>query len=448
MKKKLYIILLFSMLVTACDDFIDKQPLDQLSQETFFTNEATTQAALMGAYRSLTSSFAYGQALIVIPEFAAGHMRHISNFPEYMEYQNFNIRIDNPWALNIWTSSYQTINAVNNIIGFAPQIDGFANNPALQNLVLEARWIRALTYFNLVRAWGDVPLLLNPTTPATTSTATRVSRNSTQEVYTAIVSDLEAAMNLPMIAGTGIMKGRANGYSSRALLSKVHLYLENYTESARLANEVINSMEFTLVSNYSSIWQNENSQESIFELQFDEQTTNAFVQVANPASRQEFFASDLAYDLFEENDLRRDFSINEAVDNSGNINLYVGKYRNFNPATQNIPIIRLAEIYLICAEALARSQGTPLGEPQNHLGEVRTRAGLETTPTPALEAFIRAVQLEKRKELIFESEAYFDLIRTGLAFETLGLTNPQRALFPIPQLELDINNNLTQNPGY
>ncbi|WP_241273429.1 RagB/SusD family nutrient uptake outer membrane protein [Belliella calami] len=441
--KNSILMIMLTIILIACDDFIDRSPLDQLNQETFFTDVATTQTAVIGAYRTLTSSSLYGQAFIVIPEFAAGHMRHISNFPEYVEYQNFNIRIDNPWALNIWTASYETINSCNNIIAYAPNINEYSMNENLQNMVKEAHFIRALTYFNLVRAWGDVPLITNPTTPQTTSAEIRVPRDAASSVCNQIVADLEFASDLPNNnAGS---KGRANGMSVKSLLAKVHLYMGNMQEAADLASQVLQSGEFTLLENYSDIWTVENSAESIFELQFDEQVPNTFVQNANPASRQEFFASDAASLLFDEEDARREFTIREAEDNSGNINLYVGKYRTFNPPTQNVPIIRLAEVYLIYAEAVSFSN---LQEGITALAAIRTRAGLATDFTGSQDDLIALIQQERRKELMFEFETWFDHCRTGAADDILEVPNSDRYLFPIPQLELDLNENLTQNPGY
>lgn len=432
----------------SCDDFIEKQPIDQLSQATFFTDVATTRTAVIGAYRTLTNSFSYGQAFITIPEFAAGHMAHISSFPEYVEYQNFDIRIDNPWSLNIWTASYATINAANNIIFFAPEISGFGTNNELQNLVREARFLRALSYFNLVRGWGDVPLILIPTSQQTTSGDLRVARNSVADVYAAIISDLSQARDLPLTAsGTG--KGRATGLAARALLSKVHLYNGNYSDAAQLAEEVVGNTSYMLAEDFSTIWLTGNSPESIFELQFDQQTPNTFVTNANPASRQEFFASEAALDVFEENDLRRNFTVRIAANNAGQNQLYVGKYRSFNPPNQNVPILRLGEVYLIHAEASAKAASAVTAASLGSLNAIRERAGLEPiTSAASVDAFSRLVQEEKRREMMFESETWFDLTRTGLAADILGVSSPQKYLFPIPQLELDLNRNLVQNPGY
>ncbi|WP_209329658.1 RagB/SusD family nutrient uptake outer membrane protein [Lunatimonas salinarum] len=446
--KTLVLGLLLGTGFTSCNDFIEKQPIDQLSQATFFADEATTRTAIIGTYRSLTASASYGQAFVVIPEFAAGNMAHISSFPEYVEFQNFNVRIDNPWSLNLWTAAYNTINAANNIITFAPRIAGFTNNTALQHLVREARFVRALSYFNLVRGWGDVPLILEPTTQQTTSVGLRVSRNSTSEVYAAIIADLTQALDLPLNA-SGSAKGRASGMAARALLAKVQLYTGNFAQAAQLAEEVLGNGAYALAENFADIWTTENSSESLFELQFDQQTPNTFVTNANPTSRQEFFARASAEELFVDTDLRRSFTIRRALDVAGNEQLYVGKYRNFNPPNQNVPIIRLGEVYLIHAEARAKADGNVSDAALASLNTIRQRAGISPIANPgSVEAFTREVQLEKRREMMFEFETWFDLTRTGLATEMLGVPSQQQFVFPIPQLELDLNPNLVQNPGY
>jgi hypothetical protein len=190
----------------------------------------------------------------------------------------------------------------------------------------------------------------------------------------------------------------------------------------------------------------ENSSEAIFEFQFDIQATNPLSLVSNPTASVLFLASDTTYKLFEENDIRRNFTVNK-IDNK----LYIGKYRNYNPATQNVPLIRLPEVYLIYAEAQARAT-SHIGDPYFYYSAVRTRAGL-TTPDETLfdaASFINAVQREKRLEMMFEGEAWYDYIRTGLALTEMMADNPDPNyyLYPIPQLERGLNQNLSQNNGY
>lgn len=446
LKYSLYFLLVISLF--ACDDFLDKKPVDQIAAEAYFTDEASAESAVRAIYRSMESPYYYGQSMIVVPEFAAGHIAHVSNLPEYVNFEQNNIRIDNPWVLNIWSGAYSIINAANNVVEQVPQITGIISDVKRAQFVREAKLIRALTYFNLVRSWGDVPLVITPTQPSSSTADYQQPRTSADQVYAQIIEDLTDASNLPDAYGSSLEqnKGRATGGAAKALLAKVYLYRGQYPESAALAKEVIGKA-YTLTQNYSSIWLTENSSESIFELQFDAQATNPLATVSNPTSSVLFLAKKEAYDRFEAGDLRRDFTVNFT-----NNRYYIGKYRNYNPATQNVPVIRLSEVYLIYAEAQARASGSASGEPYDYYKAIRDRAGVETPGWETftdVAAFVTEVQREKRRELMFEGEAWYDYVRTGLALtEMMTDADPGRYYFPIPQVERELNRQLGQNSAY
>jgi len=447
MKAKFYFYISITCVLSfaSCDDFLDKEPVDQISSEELFTSEQNARAAVAALYRSLGSGNYYGQAFVVVPEFAAGHPRHTANFPEYLEYEENRIRVDNPWSLNIWTVLYSTINAANNVITNVPTMENLSSTNVRDQLVQEARFVRALSYFNLVRSFGDVPLLLQPTTSAAAENI-QVPRSPASVVYESIVSDLLDATNLPNAYTTlQETKGRATGNAARALLARVFLYQGNYAEAANYAQQVINS-GLTLTSDYASIWESENSSESIFEIQFDDQFGNTLVANATPAGTTLFFASEEAFTLFDPNDQRRDFTVLQT-----NGNYYIGKYRNFNPPSQNFVVLRLSEMYLIYAEAAARTKEVVTQEAYNYFKAIRDRARLETLEITSysVDSFIAAVQREKRLELMFEAEAWYDYTRTGLALtEMMTVPDPERYVFPIPQLEVNLNRQLTQNGAY
>jgi hypothetical protein len=445
-KYSIFFLLVISLF--SCDDFLDKKPVDQIAADVYFTDQASAESAVRAIYRSMESPYYYGQSMIIVPEFAARHVTHVSNFPEYKNFEDNDIRIDNPWVLNIWSASYTIINASNNVIEKVPQITGIIADDKRQQFVREARFIRALAYFNLVRNWGSVPLILTPTA-ATSSTADyQLPQASADEIYAQIIADLTDASNLPDTYGSSLEqnKGRATGAAAKALLAKVYLYRAQYQDAARLAKEVIDK-SYTLTQEYSSIWLTENSSESIFELQFDAQATNPLATVSNATASVLFLAQQDAYNMFEEGDLRKDFTVNFV-----NNKYYIGKYRNYNPATQNVPVIRLSEIYLIYAEAQARATLSPAGEPYQYYKAIRDRAGLETPEESTFtdtDAFVVAVQREKRRELMFEGEAWYDYVRTGLALtEMMKVADTKRYLFPIPQVERELNRQLGQNTAY
>ncbi|KIO77439.1 glycan metabolism protein RagB [Pedobacter lusitanus] len=439
---------------SSCKKFLDREPIAQITPENIFTSQQGAQSAVMGVYRTQLGPFSYGQSLVIVPEFSARHVNHVSSFPEYVDFKTNSIRIDNPWVQNIWTAGYAAINAANNVVTkVAAMPEGSIDPDKRQQFVKEGRFIRALNYFNLVRAFGDVPLVLAPTGE---NDNLKIPRNTVAEIYAQIIADLKEASTLPnSYANITETKGRATGNAAKALLAKVYLYngsvTNTYTEAARLAQEVISTSGTSMPVDFGSIWTTKNTSESIFELQFDAQATNALAGVSNPNASVLFFAEGKSIaDLYDAADKRGKFTIyqNTAAD----ARYYIGKYRMFNPAIQNFPVIRLAEIYLIHAEAQARVDGSVSAAAYGSYKKVLDRAGItapDISSFTSLAAFITAVQHEKRKEMMFEGEAWFDYCRTGLALtEMMSKADPNYYLYPIPDAERRNNPSLTQNKGY
>jgi len=430
----------------SCNKFLDKEPLTQITPDNFFSSETNAAAAVAGAYSAMEHPYAFGQSWIIVPEFSARHVVHTALYPEYMNFSQNTVLTNNPWAGNIWTYSFAAINAANEIIKRVPEMaEGTISEDSKTRFTGEARFIRAFNYFYLVRAFGGVPLLTEPTNEESNLNRPRATADS---VYAQIIADLQEAVKLPeSYSTTDETKGRATGIAAKALLAKVYLYRKQYDQAAALSNEVMNS-GLSLPADFSSVWTQDNATESIFELQFSEQSPNPLAGVSNDNASVLFLASDTVYKMYEDGDKRRDYTTYQGSKDR----YFIGKYRQFSPATQNIPIIRLAEILLIHAEAQARTDNAVSADAYNAYKMVRDRAGL-TTPDAAtftsVDAFVTAVQHEKRLEMMFEGEAWFDYCRTGLALtEMMAKPDPKYYLYPIPQSEIIVNPALTQNPGY
>ncbi|MBB6499821.1 RagB/SusD family nutrient uptake outer membrane protein [Pedobacter cryoconitis] len=448
-------ILIATVLISfsSCKKFLDKEPISQITPEDIFTTEQGAQSAVMGMYRTLLSSYSYGQSVVIVPEFSAQHVNHVASYPEYIDFKSNTVRIDNPWVQNIWNASYAAINAANNVVVNVNAMPQNAISPEKKaQLVREGEFVRALNYFLLVRAFGEVPLIITPTSETTNL---KVPRNTVAQLYTQIISDLKDAANLPnSYSSNAETKGRATGNAAKALLAKVYLYYgsttKDYTDAARLALEVISTGGYTLQDDFASIWKTENTSESVFELQFDAQATNALASVSNPSPSMLFYSAANVAGLYDSADKRRLFTVYQNTPEDPKF--YIGKYRIFSPAVQNFPVIRLAELYLIHAEAQARVEGTVSTAAYDSYRKVRDRAGLVTPAQltfTSLDSFITAVQHEKRLELMFEGEAWFDYCRTGLALtEMMSKADRNYFLYPIPDAERRNNPSLTQNPGY
>lgn len=454
--------------MSSCNDFLDREPVAQVTPTTIFSSESSANAAVDGMYRSMLSSFSFGQSMIIIPEFSANHLSHVNSFPEYENFATHGVLSSgeapsqplpsiNVWLANIWQATYATINAANNIITAVPEMPEQAITEESRNRFIgEAKFTRALNYFFLVRAFGRVPLELEPTGE---SVNPLIEQASAEELYNLIIEDLvDAVERLPETSGSSSAeKGRASQWAAKALLAKVYLYYgsmfsNDFTEAASLAEDVISNGPFSLVGNFASIWQTENTAEAIFELQFDEQATNPMVNVLGDNAGNLFYArGTIPYDIYAENDNRRDITVTPGTRENFLNRWYINKFPNAVPPTQNLPLIRLAEIYLIHAEAKARIDNSISTDSHQSLFAVQERAGVgqPLSDYTNLDDYIIAIQEEKEKELMFEGETWFDFCRTGLALEKyVTLSSENYFLYPIPAAQFQVDPGLTQNEGY
>ncbi|MBD1427847.1 RagB/SusD family nutrient uptake outer membrane protein [Sphingobacterium arenae] len=437
---------------TSCDSFLDREPLAQVTNDSYFNSETNANSAAIGMYRTMTSSFTYGQTMVIVPEFSAGHVAHASIFPEYENFKTHNLAATNPWVANAWQGIYSTINAANNIIAQVAEMpENTISEEKRAQFIGEAKFVRALNYFFLVRAFGRVPLKLTATTE---DEDVAIPQSEPSAIYEQLVKDLtESITALPEAHETAeATKGRATKNAAQALLAKVYLYqasiTNEYVLAANAAAEIINSENFQLVDNFGSIWSSENTAESIFELQFDDQTTNPLASVSNDNASMLFYVDASMLSLFEDGDKRQDFSIFHG----SNDRYYMGKFPNATPPSQNLPIIRLAEILLIHAEAEARASNSVSDLAFSSLQKVLTRAGVtkEKSEFTTVDSFVKFIQEEKERELLFEGETWFDFCRTGLALEKYGtLANENGFIYPIPTAQINLRPDiLEQNPGY
>lgn len=439
--------------LTSCNKFLDKDPLGQITEDEFFNSETNANAAVMGAYRSMMNSFSYGQSTLIVPEFSAVHVRHSAVYPEYETFASHEVQAINPWTSNMWQALYATINAANNIIDEVPKMDeSMISSEKKDYYIGEAKFIRALQYFFLVRAFERVPLKLKATKEGDDLNTPQATK---EETYSQIIKDLTESIALlptenPYSGDES--RGRASHWGAKALLAKVYLYQASFTndykKAADLANEVIQAGGYSLVSDFSTIWTTQNTNESIFELQFDDQATNPLASVANDNPSVLFFAKDsTVLDLYDDADKRKNFTIKKGSNN----NYFMGKFPNFSPASQNVSVIRLAELYLIHAEAKARVDNSVSQAAYASLKMVQDRAGI-TKPISTyngLASFITAVQEEKERELMFEGETWFDFVRTKFALKKYKtLTKEEYMVYPIPTAQISLGGGLTQNPGY
>lgn len=479
MKKIALLSLLIVIAVSSCNS-LDEDPQSLIVTDNFYHNIDEADAAVIAVYNALNSGThtLYNRLIQISTEMATddyeagprarnAHVRALSN----LTYDTSNDRM-----LEIWRQSYDGINRAN------VAIDNISNNPALDsqkatNLINEAKFLRAVFYFNLVRWFSGVPIVLHETSGLTTA-ALNVSNATEEQVYKQIETDLIDAENLPKVAA---INGRITSGAAKSLLSKVYLTQKKWNLAAEKSNEVIESKVYDLFENYADVFNvaTKNGKEHIFSAQFKGLSNwngNMLASTSAPTSVPGI-AGDQAdalhkegglFESFAENDKRKyiTFGVEFVSPTDGKtykVTPHFNKY--FDPATpaspgqssKNTPIIRFAEVLLIHAEAENELNG-----PTNafkSIDRVRTRAGIPllsaTSPTISKEDFREAVFEERRKELVYEYQRWFDLARRGPDYfvkklKAAGKINaqPKHVHFPIPQRELDLNPNLKQLPDW
>ena len=484
LKYNLIAIALLGFSFSSCSDFLEQNPQTDLSENDFYKTADDILSAVNGAYSSLQEGDIYGN-WYVFGEIPSDNTRNqlSGSVTTQNEFDQFYIDTQNSMIASFWKAAYKVINRTNTVLG---RIDGIEINAELANRYkLECKFIRALMYFNLVRVYGDVPLVLKE---ISISESYDILREPKENVYNQIIADLKEAQGLPVSYSTA-EDGRATQGAAKALLADVYMTLHKYAEAETILAEIINSGRYGLLENtpgslnidgYKNVFSpvNHNSKEGIFEIQFLKGGYGEGSNYANNFAPENSGTNVVAvggtggnnipemdiYNAYEEGDLRRDFSMSLGYyDNRKNNewveSRYVCKFMDVpyqnNDASNNYPVIRYADVILMYAEAL--NQNGKTAEACKYLNMTRRRGfGYQTTETSPVDLqttdkaqFALMVEQERRVELAFENHRWFDLIRTGRAVEVMkskGFSlNEPNLICPIPQKQIDVNPKLTQN---
>ncbi len=498
----LLLLALAGLLVT-CRDLLDVAPNDRIDLDSFYASPADAEAALIGAY-----NYTFRSDLLSNIIFYSN--RSSDDLTSPLEGRQSDPLMFRP-ALNsgsgepagLWRASYEALATINLLLERAPAINenlfnnanpgsGTAQVNRKAALLGEAHFLRAFIYYHLVQFFGDVPLITE-FPKSSRPEDNRVPRTPKAQVMQQVMDDLDfATENLPWNHNNlGVLdadqliqsKGRATKGAALLLRARIHQQNREWQKAIDLCREIIGSGQFRLVERWVTIFDagngSQNTSESILEVQ-----TRTGPGEFNNTGGYAWFHQDgrprrgatlEAYNLFEGTaaeplDVRKVFSMSQRTDNPDQI--YAVKYANSFPwwAPEdpfNFVPMRLTECYLIIAEAL-NELGFPNDEAMAYINLIRERSkdlNFTTGPIPGVEPFsfadIRSqaefrqkIREERRRELMFEGHRFFDLMRYDAmdngdrTMKALGLTSPEKLMFPIPESELVNNPLLTQNPGY
>ena len=448
MNKLLSIISIVALLglFTGCDKYLDLEPSQNISENIALTSDENVKVVLQGAYSQFALPGIYGGNLLRNAELMGGNgeIKWVGTYIDPRQLFNKTILTTNSEVEVQWRDSYKVINTVNNILSAL----GKVKEDDRTRVEGEALFLRSLMYFDLVRFFADqyqfgvantqlgVPLVLTPT--GVLSESNFVSRNTVDEVYNQVITDLMAAASkLPEDNDVYASSGAAN-----ALLARVYLQKGDYAKARDAANTVIGSDFYALNTTYAAEFNNDNNtSEDIFATQITSQdrfsSMTEFFSVPEFGGRDgdiEILDGHLA--LYPDGDKRLDLFFN------GNGSIECGKWNNQYGI---INLIRLAEMYLIRAECNIRLSTNVGATPLEDYNTIHTRAGLD----PVLTITLADILLERRLELAFEGFKIHDVRRLHQNVGILPYNDP-KLLFPIPARELEANPKLKtqQNPGY
>ncbi|HSI75974.1 MAG TPA: RagB/SusD family nutrient uptake outer membrane protein [Lunatimonas sp.] len=442
MKKTLIYIVCMVLFLNSCD-VINQEPLDSVSNAQLCVRPSDADAAIIGVYRQLAD---LGLNYVVFPELPTKNTLGTALNRQFEQMNNLLFLDDNPWYETLWNQHFLLLNRANVVIERVPEIPGLAEQKR-NEVVAEARFLRAFAYFSLVRYFGQVPLITTPTTSPDIPSL-QVSRNSVAEIYSQIFEDLDFAKNnLPVAFGSNLAtKARATRDAAFALGTRIYLFRKEYAQAVNDADRVISSKGSELTIPYVSLYENKNSEESIMEINYDPQLQNAIATNFLPGTLGGNWVIEVNPDIlnaYEEGDARKEATFGEASGRN-----YMKKYFRGNTRDDNVILFRLAEVLLSKAEAMAEL-GYPNTDAVDLLNEVRSRAGLDPIMPATLQDFRTAIYKERRLELSYEGHEWFDLVRTDRLASVMGITDPNKSILPVPAGEILRNPNLApQNPGY
>ncbi|TCD07046.1 RagB/SusD family nutrient uptake outer membrane protein [Pedobacter frigidisoli] len=463
--------------------FLDVDPQAQQPAITFWKTQDDATKAVNSIYGILRANDNTGFPAIAI-ESVGGDDAEKGSDPNdasyYNSYDDFSVSSTEGQLQGFWNGQYKNINLCNQVLDNIPAISMDAGLKA--RYLAEAKFVRAYSYFRLVRAYGDVPLRLNVPKDASEF---NIPRTPKAQVYAAIEKDLDdAAAVLPQTYPAADL-GRATKGAALALHAKVAMYQQKWTDVLSLTNTVM-TMGYSLFPNYEQSFRlnNENNVESIFEIQceiiptIDGSATSQYSQIQGVRGTVGGYGLNVPTAAlaaaYEPGDVRRDATIifrgettpqGDAIPVTVPNPMYSQKpYVPFNlinssynqGAQQNVRVIRYAEVLLMNAEA-ANEQGNPtLAKTSLNLVRARARGGVagvlpDVTSTDK-EVIRQAIWKERFVELAMEYDRYFDVIRQGrgtAVFGPKGWKAGKNEVWPIPSNEIDKSaGTLTQNPGY
>ncbi|MEO5997735.1 MAG: RagB/SusD family nutrient uptake outer membrane protein [Chitinophagaceae bacterium] len=477
------IMMAFMLMMSSCSKkFIERPPLSSVTIDVLYKTDKDYQDAVIGAYQALRNPYAN--------KWQFGDIRgddawiQVSNQPSTMAVDVFSINSSDALLNNTWANYYIVINRANNILSRIVNAD-VAVIKNKDRYIGEAKFLRAVAYFDLVRIFGDVQMI---TDAVGAEEVAKTPRSPVATVYTEVILKdlLDASTKLPVVY-TGMEVGRATRGAAKAMLGKAYMTVKDFTKAEAVLQELTTApFTYALLPIYNDLFdytRNEHHSEYIFDIEYEEGLgglgsvfTNFFMPNVTAllnyynikgGFNESMSPTTLFVNLWQAGDKRKDISVqccgswkNPAtgavtVFNPSTAQSYTMKYVTAvaigSDSKANWKVVRYADVLLMLAEAMNENGKTAAALVP--LNQVRTRAGLPLYAGLSQVQLRDNVALERRFELSFEGHRWFDLVRTGKALEACGPVGmqPYMTVFAVPLTQVKVMNNpaiFPQNPNY
>jgi len=460
---KKYIVILLAIWLLGCNKLIDVgDPDNSVVGENVFSHDTSALSAVSGVYAKIMASFPnmLNGGLSICGGLSADEIEPNNLANTMLEFYNNSISTTSTFnRLYLWYFGYNLLYQTNAII------EGITNSTSMSvdvsnQLLGESYFIRSLIYFQMIQLFGDVPLV---TSTDYTANA-KLKRTATSVIFSQIKQDLLRSTGLLNENYPSNRRVRVNKWAAKALLAKLYLYEGDWVDAESASSQVINAGPYGLENDLNRVFLLD-SKEAILqfmpvEVGYNTSEGAQFVPSPNGTSLPQYSVSDYLLNAFEAGDKRASSWIGKKVVN-GVTYTFPYKYKlriNFSSSyvvSEYTMVLRLAEQYLIRAEARAHLSDLPGAIAD--VDSIRNRAGLPmiSAINPGIDgnSLLIAIQKERQIELFAEwGNRWFDLKRnktaTSILLNRKSVWTDADTLYPIPGVEIKLNSNLTQNPGY
>jgi len=446
------IILWALLLFSGSCDILEPEPVDLLTNDLVLNEPRDVGNVEIGLYSAFRN---IAPATVIAGDFTADMLLHNGTFSQYRELGTKQISSANASVDALWGAIYNTVYIANFILERLPEVPGV---PAAQrNQVMgTAHFLRGYAFFVALYTFGGVPQVV--TTDIETNR--NIPRASETDILSLIIDDYNQA--LVTVPNEPVNAGYVGEMAVRAAFARLHLYLGQWTEAAAFATAVIESEQYELEAEFSSLVDEDFTDEAIFEVgytQADDPGTSGNFGLNNLfVGRREIIPSNqviVALASSESGDRFSSMTFDLANLSGSDNGWSVAKYGTADADNNNVVVFRLGEMYLIRAEARAQLDNvTGNTSAQSDINVLRTRANAPTVPSVTKSQMLNLIEAERQYELAFEGHRWYDLVRTGRASQVMTAFSPNwrnnYELWPIPQSEIQNNPALVgnQNPGY